>query len=226
MMQTESPYWLGEAYQEALSAADTGVMQRNLHMMKVTAVLLRHLQLEPASFLDYGGGHGVFTRLMRDHGFGFSCWDKHAANHFASGFEGDPDGSYKGVTAFEVLEHLERPGEFFEHILGRMQPSLLLVSSELFSEPVSPDWHYFYFSTGQHIAFYQQETLLWLAKKYGYRCVSVGSMHVFVAPQLSTRALRLILRFGARMYPLYRFSSLITQDHASIMSKLDGDGRS
>lgn len=212
MLQSEQPYWLDEAYSEALAAADTGVMQRNLWLMKCSSVLFRLLGMQQARFLDYGGAHGVFTRLMRDHGFDFRCWDAHAENLFARGFEGDPQAAYDGVTAFEVLEHLEQPGDFFADVLGRMRPQLLLLSTELFSEPVDRDWHYFYFATGQHIAFCQQGTLDWVARKYGYCRLTVGSLHLFLsrpAPAL----LRSAMRQAARLYPLLRFPSLVAADH-------------
>lgn len=224
LLQSEQPYWLDEAYGEALSSADTGVMQRNLHLMKVTSVLLRMLRLESTSFLDYGGGHGVFTRLMRDHGFDFYCWDKHADNLFAQGFEGNLQQGYDGVTAFEVLEHLVDPKDFFRQILGEMKPKLLLVGTELFAEPVNPAWYYFYFPTGQHIAFYQPKTLDWLAEQYGYRRISSGGLHLFVRPSMAAAKLRWALHFGARLYSLFRFRSRVAGDHQATMRKLGGDG--
>ncbi len=40
-------------------------------------------------FLDYAGGYGVFTRLMRDIGFDFYWHDPYTQNLFANGFEKD-----------------------------------------------------------------------------------------------------------------------------------------
>lgn len=225
LLQSESPYWLDEAYGEALAAADTGVMQRNLWLMKATAVLLRVLGMQGRRGLDYGGGHGVLTRLLRDHGFDFQCWDAHAKNLFARGFDGDPGASYDVVTAFEVIEHLAEPRAFFEGALGRMKPELLLVSSELLCEPVDPDWHYFYFATGQHIAFYQHKTLLHIARSHGYSCISCGSLHLFMRVPRRMAAIRLALRFAPRIYPLLGFSSLTAEDHRRLMRErgLQGD---
>lgn len=224
LLQSESPCWLDEAYGEALAAADTGVMQRNLWLMKTTAVLLQLLGMQGGRCLDYGGGHGVLTRLMRDHGFDFHCWDAHAKNLFARGFDGDPEASYDVVTAFEVLEHLADPQAFFDGILGRMKPDLLLVSSELLHEPVDPDWHYFYFATGQHIAFFQQKTLAWIAARYGYHYVSCGSLHLFMRAPRRTAVIRLALRFAPRIYPLLGFASMTAGDHRRMMRERDLQG--
>ena len=39
-IQTEKPYWLNEAYAEALVAANVGVMQRNLQTSAVTSAVI------------------------------------------------------------------------------------------------------------------------------------------------------------------------------------------
>lgn len=221
LLQTEQPYWLDEAYSEALSAADTGVMQRNLWLLKTSSVLLRLLGMQGGRFLDYGGGHGVLTRMLRDHGFDFHCWDAHAQNLFARGFDGNPDTCYDGVTAFEVLEHLADPRAFFEQVLGRMQPELLFVSSELLCEPVRSDWHYFYPATGQHIAFFQHRTLQYIATRYGYSCITVGSLHLFLRQARRMTAAKLALRFASKLYPLMRFASLTATDHQRFMHDPD-----
>lgn len=218
LLQTEVPYWLDEAYASAMAAVDTGVMLRNIQLMKVVSVLLKSLNMQGGVFLDYGGGHGVFTRLMRDRGFDFHCWDPYAENIFARGFEGAPDQPYKGVTAFEVLEHLQEPRLFFDRILGGMQPDIFLASTETFSDPVDRDWHYFYFPTGQHIAFYQKRTLIALAVEHGYMYLGLSGLHLFARVQVHAFILRFMLRFGSRLYPLFRFPSLVMPDHQRLMN--------
>ena len=74
-IQTEKPYWLAEAYTDALVAADVGVMQRNLQTSAVTSAVISLLFPAAKTFLDFGGGHGTFVRLMRDRGFNFFWQD-------------------------------------------------------------------------------------------------------------------------------------------------------
>ena len=109
-VQTEHPYWLDEAYGTALIAADVGVAQRNIELAAVTQAVVQQFFRADGRFLDYGGGYGLFVRLMRDRGFDFRWHDRYAQNLLSRGFEAEADADgFELVTAFEVLEHLVDP---------------------------------------------------------------------------------------------------------------------
>jgi len=218
-MQTEEPYWLGEAYGEAISSADTGIMARNLYFMKLVAVFLK-LMGGRGRYLDYGGGHGVFTRLMRDHGFDFYWSDAYARNLFARGFSYQKGTPVEGVTAFELLEHLDDPKQFFKDVLGEMKPRYFIASTELFSGDATPDWKYLYCMTGQHIAFYQEKTLKMVAAEYGYYYSHFRGMHFLSERKISNFRIKLIMRASCFLYPLFKFSSLVMADHDHLARKL------
>src|SRR5687768_9149307 len=106
LLQTETPYWIAEAYTQAISSLDTGAIQRNQVTVGIVLAMARVVGLaSSARCLDWGGGHGVFVRMMRDRGFDFRWRDEYAQNLFASGFEGSLEDSYELITSFEVLEH-------------------------------------------------------------------------------------------------------------------------
>ena len=86
-VQTEDPFWLEESYYSSINDSDTGMMMRNLWHMNVTTTLIYFLFNTKGQFLDYGGGYGVFVRLMRDIGFDYYWQDKYTENLFAQGFE-------------------------------------------------------------------------------------------------------------------------------------------
>ena len=112
LVQTEQPYWLDEAYSTALIAADVGAVDRNLRLAAITQAVIQQFFDADATFLDYGGGYGLFVRLMRDRGFDFRWHDRYAKNLLSIGFDAAPnEGSFELVTAFEVLEHLVDPIE-------------------------------------------------------------------------------------------------------------------
>ena len=108
-IQTESPHWLPEAYSDAIAKQDVGIMGRNQLNTLVTSSLLALSFPSVRQAVDFGGGHGVFVRMMRDRGYDFFWRDLYAANTFARGFEYDPDAHYDFLTAFEVLEHFTDP---------------------------------------------------------------------------------------------------------------------
>src|SRR5262249_10032613 len=68
---TEEPYWLEEAYADAIVVEDTGIMQRNLVMAARLASLLYFRFDARGRFVDVAGGYGVLVRLMRDLGLDF-----------------------------------------------------------------------------------------------------------------------------------------------------------
>src|ERR1041384_1734806 len=107
-VQTEEPYWLPEAYQEAVSALDVGAVSRNLRLAPIAQALIHRLFERSGPFIGCGGATGLFVRLMRDAGFDFWWLDKFATNLFAKGFEAGPN-RFELLTAFEVFEHLDQP---------------------------------------------------------------------------------------------------------------------
>lgn len=224
LLQTSSPFWLGEAYETAISALDTGILKRNLALAKISTTLLRLLGNRNDLCLDYGGGHGILTRLMRDRGFDFRWQDRYAENLFARGFEYDGTAPVGCVTAFEVLEHLVDPGQFFADILGRLQPALFLASTELFQEPADPSWNYLYPVAGQHISFYQERTLERVARQYGYHRARWRYFHLFSKKPVSRLLIRCLAPLGLVLHPLMGRPSLVLKDQAEVLGKIISKG--
>lgn len=84
-IQTEDPYWLEEAYSNVISDGDLGPVNRAIiGSRNVEAVILTCFDPN-AEFVDWGGGYGLFTRLMRDNGYDFYWHDTYCQNLFAKG---------------------------------------------------------------------------------------------------------------------------------------------
>jgi len=112
---TEEPYWLNEAYKNAINLNDTGLMQRNLHFSRVLSTVLYFLFDAKAKYLDYAGGYGIFTRLMRDNGFDFYWSDPYCENILVKGFECENANtkSFLLLSAFEVFGRAVGAGRHF-----------------------------------------------------------------------------------------------------------------
>lgn len=206
LTQTEEPSWLEEAYASPIAAADTGVLARNLRAREIVATFLHLAGMRGAAGLDYAGGYGLFTRLMRDAGFPFHWADPYTANLFARGFEWRPGmAPPRVVTAFEVLEHWARPLEEFRRIAA-LGPEWIVTSTELHPGPApDPAWSYLVPETGQHIAFYRPDTLRWMSREAGYPHARIGpAFQLFGRRPLPGLAWTVALRFGALLWPLVR----------------------
>jgi hypothetical protein len=224
-LQTQQPHWLDEAYVDAVVVADTGVLQRNQGLARISALLLYWLFPRDGKFLDLAGGYGLFVRLMRDVGFDFRWSDKYCENVFARGFESQPGESYALVTTFEVIEHVSDPVPFIRDALEASGADSFLFTTELFSgvPPRPGDWWYYCFEAGQHISFFQRRTLEAIAGRLGKRLYSNGSLHLitsrsihpfvfsFLARPLVARLLGFIPRRGMRSRTMSDHVELIGQ---------------
>jgi hypothetical protein len=119
-------------------------------------------------FIDYGGGTGLFVRLMRDYGYDFYWNDPFTTNIFARGYESDfsQSRSYEAVTSFECFEHFVDPHAEIKKMLS-VAPAIIFSTETFSGSRPSPDtWQYYYFSHGQHISLYSLKSLQMLAQEY------------------------------------------------------------
>lgn len=159
-------------------------------MSEVAALVIRLFFPSAERFCDFGGGNGLFVRLMRDAGYGFAWQDKYASNQFSRGHEAKPGDTYDLMTAFEVLEHLEDPHAFLEEITTQ-SPALLATTNLLPNDaPLPTDWWYYTLATGQHISFPTRRGIHSLAGAHGLQVTSANGVHLLARRQVSARLFR------------------------------------
>jgi hypothetical protein len=81
-VQTEEPHWLPESYSSAINDVDIGPINRAITSSRLLEGIILTSFDKAGKFVDYGGGHGVLVRLMRDRGFDFYWRDPHCENLF------------------------------------------------------------------------------------------------------------------------------------------------
>jgi len=179
----ESP-WLAEVYELADKyqgfAFDTGLVARNLRLAGFIATFLRAANFSDRKILDYGGGTGLLTRLLRDMGFNTYCYDSYKSPQLVGAFHVRTLDACKDVDiaiAVEVLEHFTDPAKDLEELL-RAAP-LVIFTTDLYAGQ-SEDWEYLSTFNGQHVMFYSTAAMEYVERRFDVKYLDVGVFKMFI----------------------------------------------
>lgn len=223
-VQTEKPYWLLDAYSETIARSDIGLIGRNIRFSKITAVIISAFFNPNQKFLDYGGGNGMFVRLMRDAGYDFYWQDFYTKNQFAVGFEHNGFDRFELLTAFEVFEHLEDPVNEIKDMLAFSENILFSTILLPRNNPVPGEWWYYTLDTGQHISLYSKKSLVELANNLNLKLYSNGrNLHLLTKESISRNIFFLLsvtkIANILNMLVSTRRSSLLEDDYFQITGR-------
>lgn len=219
-VQTEEPFWLSEAYSSAITDTDIGLIARNIHLSSVVDTVLKILQPND-KLLDYGGGYGMFVRLMRDKGWDFEWYDEYCENLFAKRHEMKCQ-HYDVITSFEMLEHLPNPMEMFEKMFELSDT--LICTTELLPQPTPKiqDWWYYATETGQHISFYTRKSLQVIAEKFNKELYAKHGIIIFSNNDIPSKKINLTFnhpKLAHWILDLHDKESLLGEDYYQLTEK-------
>lgn len=216
-----APDWLAAAYTDPIAQIDTGLADRCVKLAWLFEAIARSEGLDAGPFLDVGGGYGLLTRLVRDHGLDMYHSDPMTTNLFAQQFERTLEEDFAMISMIEVLEHLVDPAELFAEAASHAE--YVLATTVLRPPPPASvqDWWYLAPDTGQHITFYTPDSLRELGRRFGLSYTGNGrSVHLFHRRRLhrTTRAVmrepRLCLPVALALRGLHHGRSLAASDGA------------
>jgi hypothetical protein len=101
---TEDPFWLEEAYIDSIASIDTGIMSRNISICNKLMLIFNKYFDTNIKVVDFGGGYGILTRMLRDRGIDAYWYDNYSENLLSKGFEYNGNEKVDAILAFEVLE--------------------------------------------------------------------------------------------------------------------------
>lgn len=222
-IQTDPPFWLNESYSNAITKSDIGLLSRNIHFSNLTSNFISLCLDNTSNFVDYGGGYGIFVRLMRDKGFNFFILEKKCENLFAYQFEAKKGTKYDLVTSWEVFEHLEDPLSSIEEMLS-FSPNVLFSTLLLptIPKPIN-SWWYYGLEHGQHISFYTKKSIQVIAEKFNFKSYYISkNLHFLGNKDINPLMLKISLNnklLWIRKIIRKHLKSLIDQDFKKVTGK-------
>jgi hypothetical protein len=223
------PDWLAQSFSEELNELDLGSVARS-HFVADFVTAVFPLRKSGYTALDWGGGDGLLTRLLRERGINCVWQDPFVKPRFVGAAIYEPSSRVDVTVVSEVFLHLTNPVSVLRLLLS--QSELVIMTAVVPPKDMTAQWWYLMPETGQHVSFYPLPALEALATQTSSRLYSDGRFfHVFSRRKLSftTRMLikirplaygRAYLQHGARMIRIAsgKSHSMTADDQATLIS--------
>lgn len=190
------PHWLEGSFSSHLNRLDVGSVDRTLLVSQfVRGLMGPSPHRRDWKLLDFGGGDGLLTRLLRDVGVDCRWEDPYCEPVFAVGPPHEEIEHFDLAVMSEVALHLTDPVATFADLAGRADR--VLFTATVPPNPIPPDWWYLMPSTGQHVAFYPTQAIAGLADRLGVHWCSDGKFFHLLSRTPIERSTRLLMRQAA-----------------------------
>ncbi len=181
----QDPRWLEGSFNARLNDLDVGAADRSVMVAGFVRALLHSRRLRRLALLDFGGGDGLATRYLRDHGVDCRWEDPFCEPRYFVGEAPSRDAHFDLVFLSEVALHFPDPMSVLGELMTRCDR--LLVTAVVPPTPIPEDWWYLMPSTGQHVAFYPIDALREMARQMSVDLVTDGRFfHMFCSKPPST----------------------------------------
>ena len=140
-LQTENPLWLHHSYSDEFHMLGVESAYRSIWAQALVHFCAQVLRIQ-GKILDWGGGHGLLCRLLRDLGYDAWLHDRRTENLYVPGFQAESISGFSLITAFEVFEHLANPAAEAGTLLAA-SPDFLIVGTGRYQGQGS-DWDYLF----------------------------------------------------------------------------------
>lgn len=136
------------------------------------AALLGAFRLvRPRAHLDYGGGDGTLSKVLREAGWNSESYDPLYD-------ERRPQGTYDLITAFEVIEHVPDVDALLADLAALSRPDTVLMCTTLLHDAtkrITDSWYVA--PRNGHVMIHSRASLRWMLGKAGFVVASddVGS---------------------------------------------------
>ena len=165
--------WTQHVYNADYGQVDPGYAQAR---PRTNAIELQCFLRRPADTvgLDYGGGNGMTTRLMRDAGWTFDCHDPYGHSDLVEANRG----RYDFCSALEVMEHTPQPMQALQSMVQLCSSDRLVlfigtaVHDGIVDDRTRLSWWYAGPRNG-HISLFSREALRRLGARFGLDYASV-----------------------------------------------------
>jgi len=193
----QDPKWLEESFTDSLNSLDIGSVDRCNIVADFVEVLLKSLKVDNPKVLDWGGGYGLLTRILRDRGVSCFHYDPYVDPLFAKNTVLTSNTKFDLVILSEVMLHMTSPVDTLSELLAI---SKHVVFTAVVAPPdVSPEWWYFMPDTGQHVTIFSERSIAELGAALNARVLSDDKFFHLITKDTPRVTIRLL--FTKRFIP-------------------------
>jgi len=222
------PDWLQGSFGSQLNRLDVGAVARCESMANLILGLLPVVKklISDHKILDWGGGDGLLTRMLRDRGINCYWEDPYCEERYAWPAIAKPDDTFDLVLAVEVFLHIPDPLPVLRQLLDRAD--VVIFTAVRPPQDLNQDWWYLMPRTGQHVSFFPQVCCERLARLTNSHYYSDGRfVHAFTRRPLSfTARMRISSRTIAAVVALVRLLvayARLLRHHSRSLTPVDHD---